>query len=80
LRGSEIATLNRSSILINTEEMLVIAPKRKKRNCFIERTISRLTDKNICPVVAMEAWLNLIAEIPGDDLWFTLKEKRANEQ
>ncbi|KAA6391645.1 MAG: putative Pol polyprotein [Streblomastix strix] len=32
LRGAEIAALNRSSILINTKEMLVIALKRKKRN------------------------------------------------
>ncbi|KAA6386374.1 MAG: hypothetical protein EZS28_018098 [Streblomastix strix] len=80
LHGADIAALNRSSIFINTKEMLLIAPKRKKRNCFIERTISRLIDKNICPDEAMEAQLNQIAQTPGDDLWFTLKEKRENKQ
>ncbi|KAA6365571.1 MAG: hypothetical protein EZS28_038903 [Streblomastix strix] len=79
LRGSEIATLNRSSFYIDNEEMRVIAPKRKKK-CFIERIISRLNDKNICPVSAMESWLKVIETKVGDDLWFTTKNKKMNEQ
>ncbi|KAA6392527.1 MAG: hypothetical protein EZS28_011942 [Streblomastix strix] len=80
LRGSEIAVLNRSSVYIDNEEMRVIAPKTKKRNCFIERIISRLNDKNISPVSAMESRLKVIETKVGDDLWFTTKNKRMNEQ
>ncbi|KAA6395276.1 MAG: hypothetical protein EZS28_009195, partial [Streblomastix strix] len=82
LRGTELASITRKQITVDTDCIKIIVAKRKAKNGGREIIIRPRLDKTICPYVALSKWIEMLNNrYPNQNsVWFNKRNLQASDQ